>query len=182
VKPSGSRAIPGQHGVPRPAIGEGTRELVLADCAEGMTYAQIAQRRGISRSQAARIAASTIHGDPDLLTPGRAAAVTGYTARQLHHAAKTGVLRTVRVSASGHHRYSHYEIAHLAFTPHEPANRTQAQDLAAGLETWYGGGTLLPAPVLARVNHMSLPTITLTFQILAARGSAVLTAEGFRRT
>jgi hypothetical protein len=145
-----------------------------------MTYAQMAQRRGISRTQAARIAGSTVQGDPDLLTPGQAAAVTGYTAGQLHHAAKAGVLRTVRVSASGHHRYSHYEIAHLAFTPHQPANRAQARDLATTLETRYGSGVLLPAPVLARVNHVSLPTITLTFRILAAKGSVVLTAEGFR--
>jgi hypothetical protein len=146
-----------------------------------MTYPQIAQRRGISRTEAARIAGSTVQGDPDLLIPGQAAAVTGYTARQLHHAAKTGALRTIRVSANGHHRYSRYEIAHLAFTPHGPANRRQARDLAGALETGYGSGVLLPAPVLARVRHASLPTITLTFRILAARGSVVLTAEGFRR-
>jgi hypothetical protein len=34
--------------------------------------------------------------------------------------------------------------------------------------------------VLARVHHASLPTITLTFRILAATGAVVVTAEGFR--
>jgi hypothetical protein len=146
-----------------------------------MTYGQIAQRRGISRAEAARMARTAVQGDPDLLMPAEAAAMTGYAVRQLHDAARAGVLRTVRVSAKGHHRYSRREIGHLPFTPHEPANRAQARDLAAALETRYGSGALLPAPVLARVNHVSLPTITLMFRLLAARGAVVLTAEGFRR-
>ena len=53
-------------------------------------------------------------------------------------------------------------------------------DLANALETRFGSGVLLPAPVLARVHHASLPTITLTFRILAATGAVVVTAEGFR--
>ena len=53
-------------------------------------------------------------------------------------------------------------------------------DLANAPETRFGIGVLLPAPVLARVHHASLPTITLTFRILAATGAVVLTAEGFR--
>ena len=53
-------------------------------------------------------------------------------------------------------------------------------DLANALETRFGSRVLLPAPVLARVHHASLPTITLTFRILAVTGAVVLTAEGFR--
>ena len=53
-------------------------------------------------------------------------------------------------------------------------------DLANAKETRFGSGVLLPAPVLARVNHGSQPTITLTFRILAGTGAVVLTAEGFQ--